>query len=375
MAMKFGLLFATGAYGSSQLCETDANYEPTAASITYCYQLYASDTDLTNADCGGGGSKVYTAKGYDLTGDGVPDPYCLYDNLNSVEECNAKFPVGSSTFSNGDLCSAKSSQWSYTDSADLETKCETSGSTFAQFASMCCSDGLSVCEQFASQLCQTDANYMPTAPATTYCYQYYGSDAILTSTGCGGQYVYTSQNIDVSGDGAADPYCLYYNKKTVEECSAKFPVGDSTFNPIGEMCSKSSSQWSYTDSADLATKCATTGSDFTRLASKCCSDGLSVCDPSPEASPPETDDKTKKKSSDGSFGGVSLVISLSILAGCILLIIICVFVAYKTKKTRQEETNVVPQVALAELAEIPNKKTQGPLHVAEKKTTSFESTF
>ena len=132
---------------------------------------------------------------------------------------------------------------------------------------------------------------------------------------------------------------------------------------------------SYTDSADLATKCATTGSDFTRLASKCCSDGLSVCDPSPEASPPETDDKTKKKSGDGSFGGVSLVISLSILAGCILLIIICVFVAYKTKKTRQEETNVVPQVALAEPTEIPNKNTQGPLHVAEKTTTTFESSF
>jgi hypothetical protein len=94
MAMTFGLIFATGAYGSSQLCQTDANYMPTAVALTYCFQLHASDTDLANAGCGG--ENIYTSRGYDVTGDGVADSYCLYYNENSVEDCNAKFPVGTS---------------------------------------------------------------------------------------------------------------------------------------------------------------------------------------------------------------------------------------------------------------------------------------
>ena len=84
---------------------------------------------------------------------------------------------------------------------------------------------LSVCEQFASQLCQTDANFKPAAAgATTYCYQLHASDTALTNAGCGGENIYTSRGYDVTGDGVADSYCLYVNENSVEDCNTKFPV-------------------------------------------------------------------------------------------------------------------------------------------------------
>jgi hypothetical protein len=49
-----------------------------------------------------------------------------------------------------ETCAQKSDDWSYT---DLASKCSTDSWTIVDRASTCCSDGLSVCNQFVSQLC------------------------------------------------------------------------------------------------------------------------------------------------------------------------------------------------------------------------------
>ena len=84
----------------------------------------------------------------------------------NIPKKNRSFEIHTSTayIFEENTCSSQSGDWDYSSLADLEQQCSDS-SNIDDRASTCCSDGLSVCNQFVSQLCATDANYMPDAPA------------------------------------------------------------------------------------------------------------------------------------------------------------------------------------------------------------------
>jgi hypothetical protein len=74
---------------------------------------------------------------------------------------------------------------------------------------------------------------------------------------------------------------LYFDVTSASDCNAKFPGETPMF--FSSTCAERANDWSYTDSADLEAKCTSSsdddddGADFADLASKCCSDGESVC--------------------------------------------------------------------------------------------------
>ena len=59
--------------------------------------------------------------------------------------------------------------WNQWDYDDVQTKCNDDSHTMYSRAAGCCSDGLSVCQPYASQLCLNADAYDPTATAYTDC--------------------------------------------------------------------------------------------------------------------------------------------------------------------------------------------------------------
>ena len=68
------------------------------------------------------------------------------------------------------MCTEDANSWDWSDHgySDVESYCESDG-TMARYALSCCSDQLSVCEDYTEQLCQTDDNYTPLATYQMYC--------------------------------------------------------------------------------------------------------------------------------------------------------------------------------------------------------------
>ena len=119
-----------------------------------------------------------------------------------------------------ETCASSASEWDWTRHgwySDVESYCE-SESTMANYALSCCSDQLSVCEDYTAQLCQTEDNYTPLATYKMSCYGYSETefDCPLSSTGwedrdgdgtdemfrCGGEvYAYGDESLvtQVSG--------------------------------------------------------------------------------------------------------------------------------------------------------------------------------
>jgi len=89
---------------------------------------------------------------------------------------------------------------------------------------------LSVCGQFESQLCKTDANYLPSAMAESSCFLTYDTDAELNAAACvEGLKFDLSMGVDFFGDGQPDMFCIISADLTsAAECNAKFPNGLTT---------------------------------------------------------------------------------------------------------------------------------------------------
>jgi len=132
-----------------------------------------------------------------------------------------------------------------------------------------------------SQLCKTDANYMPSAMATSSCFQIFATTDEFDAETCDGGYKYDlSWELDFDQDGQFDLACFFFDSTTsAEDCKLKFPNGSPMF--YSSTCTDKGvdGEWSYTDSSDLEAKCLDSdiGGYFEMYASACCSDGVSVC--------------------------------------------------------------------------------------------------
>jgi len=77
-----------------------------------------------------------------------------------------------------------------------------------------------------SQLCKTDANYMPNNIVSAECYMMYDTTAELDAEACvGGMKHDLSMGTDLNGDGQPDMFCYYFDVTTSSDCNAKFPNG------------------------------------------------------------------------------------------------------------------------------------------------------
>jgi hypothetical protein len=80
-----------------------------------------------------------------------------------------------------------------------------------------------------SQLCKTDANYMPNNMADSTCFQLYATTAELNAEPCAGGFKFDlSMGADLNGDGQPDMVCFYPDVTSASECNAKFPNGLTT---------------------------------------------------------------------------------------------------------------------------------------------------
>jgi hypothetical protein len=112
---------------------------PTAIAETPCFLPFDTNAELNAAGVCDGGMKVDLPMDYDWNGDGQADTGCLYFNIASASDYNAKFPGGGPTFLSA-TCAERADDWSYTGSTDLEAKCTSSSEGDADF--VCRSQGI-----------------------------------------------------------------------------------------------------------------------------------------------------------------------------------------------------------------------------------------
>mmetsp|Transcript_59007 Transcript_59007/g.118467 ORF Transcript_59007/g.118467 Transcript_59007/m.118467 type:complete len:336 (-) Transcript_59007:1337-2344(-) len=254
------LLFAAGTQGVvQQLCNTEANYLPNAIAETQCRSTEWTAEEYNAAGFCPGGIQFEFGGTY----------YCQYDAPSSDSECAVMFPNNVYSF-NEDSCDVKSDSL-YTDLVDLEQQC-TDSSTINELAEKCCSDHISVCNQFVSQLCAVEAAYDSTAVFSHTCFKVFDTEADYNAEACtgGGK----TDTYDVTGDGVADFTCWIYEVTSEADCTSRFTNGFTGFSE--NKCASESDDWSYTGLTDLEAKCAASDT-IAYKATKCCSDGVSVC--------------------------------------------------------------------------------------------------
>jgi len=155
-----------------------------------------------------GGFKYGTSAGHDMNGDGQADMFCFYSDTTSTSDCDSKFTTGTSTFRSS-TCAEKSDAWRYSDLAELTALC--AEDELGDLADNCCSDQISVCDQIVSQLCETNANYLPNAIGSTDCFQVYATTAEFDAESCdGGRKYGVADGLDLDEDGVTDLICVYY---------------------------------------------------------------------------------------------------------------------------------------------------------------------
>ena len=139
---------------SQQLCMQDSMYNPDAqadSSGSTCEESasqWAYDDLSSHCLNNGGVMAAFAAKCCDDGTSICPVSQLCMDNSAYTPDEKA---VGENT------CAQLAHQWAY---SDKENQCEVNGNDMASFASICCSDGISVCP--VSQLCLDDSKYSPT---------------------------------------------------------------------------------------------------------------------------------------------------------------------------------------------------------------------
>ena len=112
---------------------------------------------------------------YDTTGEGDYYRCNCGSQATTEEECGAIDHNDYSFVWYTETCAEKINEWSYDDAA---TQCSDDPWDLNEYAASCCSDGLSVCMDYASQLCQDESAFLPTAIAESSCSTYYGSSSV-----------------------------------------------------------------------------------------------------------------------------------------------------------------------------------------------------
>ena len=123
--------------------------------------------------------------GQDLTSYSYDYWACSCPQVSTEAECYAMDHNGYSFTWYSETCAEKMGDWSYDDAA---TKCSEDPSSLADLADHCCSNSVSICLNYTTQLCLNEEAFDPTATAGGYCEsQEYAStltDAVKSSFSC-----------------------------------------------------------------------------------------------------------------------------------------------------------------------------------------------
>jgi hypothetical protein len=266
---------------TSQLCQVNSNYESSNIFAQYCYKSY-SDEASASAVCDAIDVSPPLSQCLTLTFDEGATYTCYCKTWDLDYDC----PISDPDMMMQMTCTEGEDEWDYTaDGYTSETFCENSSGEMANYANNCCSDGYSVCEDYASQLCSDTSrtgDYQPTNLHREICYEVYddvdnGADATaLCADTC---YVGLS---DLTGDGVDDYYCVCYDFATSpdSDLDACAPLADSTYESTTQIyncAADANDYWAY-DDATTACADTTTASELVGYADVCCASGQSVCE-------------------------------------------------------------------------------------------------